>query len=221
VKPQVVKRKGKKRLIATAIFLLIFFLAYFYLFTIVRPLVTDIAETRARAETMNSINDAAQKIKNFAAFHENFYNYEKNSAGEVVLVTANTAAINQLYILAQTEIQRSLNALNNSVIAVPLGAFTGFAVLSAFGPDIQVFYNAVGTAEAVWSSFFYSEGINQTIHRVILRVQTRVAILIPLRATDIYISTDIVIAENLIIGRVPEIYFNTGGGRGNLFNLIP
>jgi sporulation protein YunB len=218
--PSVIVRKRKKRIIMIAITLLLAFLIAWFASSVVLPLVTNIAESKARAETLNAINTAAQKLRNFAAFHQSFFTYEKNKDGEIVLVSANSSSINQLYIMAQSEMQRSLNSLAESVIRVPLGAFTGITSLSGMGPAINIRYSAVGTSEALWNSYFYNEGINQTMHRVILRITTTVKMLIPVRASNFTITTDILISEDIVIGRVPEFYLS-GITKSNMYDLLP
>ncbi|MCL2630446.1 MAG: sporulation protein YunB [Firmicutes bacterium] len=213
------RKKRIKPIVVVAVIILIAF-AVWLVFSVNIPLVTGLAEARARVETLNAINDASIKIRNFAVFHQTFFNYEKNLQGEVVLVSANTSAINQLYILAQAEVQRSLNALTERTVPVSLGAFSGISLLSGVGPPINIRYNAIGYSEALWNSYFYNEGINQTIHRVILSINTTVKMLIPFRASDFTVSTDIIIAEDLVIGRVPEFYLSNIRG-SNPYNLLP
>ena len=69
-------------------------------------------------------------------------------------------------------------------------------------------------------SSFYTEGINQTMHRLIMRVQTTIRILVPLSAENVTVSMDFVIAEQIIVGRIPDSYI-TGISEDNIFDLLP
>lgn len=213
------KRKLKKFL-KNAAFILLLVLIFLYFNHVVYPLVLDIAESKAKVYVMNAINEAAVKIRSLQEFYGEFYKYERNNDGEIVLITANTGAINKMYMCSQAEIQQALNNLNKKVVELPLGAFTGSAVFAEYGPTVNINLMLVGASEAMWNSYFYNEGINQTIHRVILRVTTRMRVIIPLRASDITVNTDIVIAEDIILGRVPESYI-TGLSEDNIFDLLP
>ena len=66
----------------------------------------------------------------------------------------------------------------------------------------------------------YTEGINQTIHRLVMRVQTTVRMLVPIRAEDIVVSMDFILAEQIIVGRIPDSYI-TGISEDNIFDLMP
>lgn len=60
-------------------------------------------------------------------------------------------------------------------------------------------------------SEFFAKGINQTLHRVYLTVDCEVSILTPFDSITKKISNQILIAENVIIGRIPETYYNLEG----------
>lgn len=218
--PFAVNKKKYKKAVKLLIWLLIAAVSFLYYINVVRPLVLDIAEANVRAAAINSINKAALNIRSFDGFYGEYYNYEKNNEGEIVLITANTASINNMYLFAQKEIQDALNKLNGDTIEVPLGAFSGSAIFSALGPSVSINVSLVGTAEASWHSVYYSKGINQTLHRIILRVTTNMNILIPLKAANVTVQTDIIIAETVILGRVPDSYIE-GINEDNIFDLFP
>ncbi|MFA5450312.1 MAG: sporulation protein YunB [Clostridia bacterium] len=216
----VTTKKKIKKYIKAGAFLLVLLLLVVYFFTVAYPLVLNISEAKAKALVMNTINKAADNIRKFEGFYGKFYTYQANSEGEIVLVSANTAAINNMYLFAQAEIQRQLNDLQNRAIEIPLGAFSGSSILAEYGPAININIVLVGTTEAVWNSYFYNEGINQTIHRLVLRLTTKINILIPAKTSNLTIFTDIILAEDIILGRVPDSYI-TGFTEDNIFDLLP
>lgn len=60
-------------------------------------------------------------------------------------------------------------------------------------------------------SEFVSQGINQTIHRVYLEVRCKVNILTPFRDIEKDITNQVLLIENVIVGRIPETYYNLEG----------
>ena len=54
-------------------------------------------------------------------------------------------------------------------------------------------------------------GINQTIHRIYLQIDCRISILTPYNITEEKISNQVLIAENVIVGKIPEAYYNLQG----------
>lgn len=213
------KRKFKK-LMYLAILLLILVLIVVYVSSVAYPLALNIAEAKTRAKTLDAINTASERIRKLSVFYDSFYNFERNNDGEIVLITANTSAINQMYIMCQSEIQKELAGLKDEKISIPTGAFSGLSIVADKGAAIDINVMPVGTAEASWNSYFFNEGINQTIHRVVLRIITKINILVPVKAATVTVTTDILISEDIIIGRVPDSYI-TGISEDNIFDLLP
>lgn len=209
-----------KKIITLVVFAAIIASVFLYYNKVAYPFVKELAVTETRQKASVYINNACDSIKNTVAAYDGFYNYEKNNEGEVVLVSAKTAAINQAYIIAQTTIFNEIYKLNDSIIEIPVGAFTGSSILASFGASVPINLSVVGESQAEWNSYFYNEGINQTLHRVVLTVITTVEILIPMNTETVVLTTDLVIAEDLIIGRVPDSYI-TGISEDNIFDLLP
>ena len=60
-------------------------------------------------------------------------------------------------------------------------------------------------------SEFTAQGINQTLHRVYLEVKCRVNILTPFQDIEKEITNQVLLVENVIVGRIPETYYNLEG----------
>ncbi|MDR0751773.1 MAG: sporulation protein YunB [Christensenellaceae bacterium] len=213
-------KKKFKRARFIFVLILLAFIFFIYFQNVVLSLVVEIAQSQAKAMALDAINSAGSIIRSLERFFGDYYDYKVNNEGEVILITSNPANINKMHITAKSTIQRALSELNSTNIPVPLGAFSGSSILADAGPSINLKLSLVATSETVWNSCFYNEGINQTIHRLILRITTKLNILIPTKATDVLIETDFIIAEDIIIGRVPDSYID-GLDRDNVFDLIP
>ena len=53
-----------------------------------------------------------------------------------------------------------------------------------------------------------------------MRITTTVHMLVPLKAQDVTVSMDFVLAEDILLGRVPDSYI-TGISQDNIFDLLP
>ena len=60
-------------------------------------------------------------------------------------------------------------------------------------------------------SEFEAQGINQTLHRIYLQVKCKVSILTPFKDIAKDITNQVLIMENVIIGTVPDTYYNIEG----------
>ena len=186
----------------------------------ISPLVKDLAEAEIKKKTVDAVVSGALKLKVYEVFYGDFYEYEKNKDGEIVLVRSNTASINAMNVYAQKEIQNSINTLKNDKISIPAGAFTGSSWLADKGDGIELNVLPVGAVETKLNSYFYHEGLNQTIHRLVLKVTTTVKVIVPVKAEDVSVSLEFLLAEDLIQGRVPDSYV-TGISDDNIYDLLP
>lgn len=60
-----------------------------------------------------------------------------------------------------------------------------------------------------------AQGINQTIHRIYLNVTCKVNILTPFKDMEEEIINQVLLLENVIVGRIPETYYNLEGLNGS------
>ena len=91
------------------------------------------------------------------------------------------------------------------------GSFTGIHLLSGRGPGVKIRISSIGNVETDLRSEFISQGINQTLHRVYLQVKCEVNILTPFQNINREITNQVLLAENVIVGKIPSTYYNLEG----------
>ena len=89
-----------------------------------------------------------------------------------------------------------------------MGTFTGIPLLVGMGPRIRVKMTPIGSVRCKFVSHFESAGINQTIHRIYLLLTCEVTILTPYNTIKQKIDNQVLIAESVIVGIVPDFYYN-------------
>lgn len=127
------------------------------------------------------------------------------------MINADIITIDQITSNATDYIQEELNELHNIEVKLNLGSITGIKFLSGAGPNINLKISSVGNISTDLKSEFISQGINQTMHRLYLQVDCKVNILFPLKTLEQNVSSQILIAENVIIGHIPNTYYNLEG----------
>ena len=60
-------------------------------------------------------------------------------------------------------------------------------------------------------SEFVAQGINQTLHRIYLQVKCKLEILTPFQDIAKDITNQVLLMENVIVGNIPETYYNLEG----------
>lgn len=88
------------------------------------------------------------------------------------------------------------------------GSFTGINLLAGRGPGVKIKISSVGNVETDLKSEFISQGINQTLHRVYLQIKCEVLVLTPFKDISKSIYNQVLLAENVIVGNIPETYYN-------------
>ena len=91
------------------------------------------------------------------------------------------------------------------------GSFTGYKLLSGKGPGVPIRISSIGNVETDLRSEFTAQGINQTLHRVYLEVECEISILTPFENITEKIINQVLIAENVIVGKIPNTYYNLNG----------
>ena len=98
---------------------------------------------------------------------------------------------------------------------MPFGSFTGINLLAGRGPGINIRISSIGNVETDLRSEFTAQGINQTLHRIYLQVKCQVSILTPFEDITRDITNQVLIMENVIMGTVPDTYYNIDGINAN------
>ena len=73
---------------------------------------------------------------------------------------------------------------------------------------------SIRNSDATFSSDFSQAGINQTIHQVIMEVSVDVAILVRGETDSFTVTSQVVVAQTVIVGEVPDTFLHTGGDYG-------
>ena len=196
-----VNRRKKSILWIIALILLLLYM-YKFIDKNIKPTVIAISEIRARSITTQTINDLI------------FVKYDNE--GKVVLMQANTILMNSIAAEVALEVQEQLEKMSKSKIKVPLSNAFDTQIITL--PSISVQIVPQGAVSVDFATEFESAGINQTRHRIYIIVNTDIKMIVPLVTESLRITTNIPIAETIIVGDVPERYVNVPGDK--LLNII-
>lgn len=115
--------------------------------------------------------------------------------------------LNQLKTEIATHVaERFDDEIVNHTLEIPLGSVVPILPLQGQGPAITVVVLSAGNVSAEFDNEFVSTGINQTLHRVALRVQTKLHLLLPGGVYEYAEETRLVLAETVLLGEVPDSY---------------
>jgi len=166
--------------------------------------------------TSDLINDAIlEQIVNGNIQYDRIVFFEKDLNGRITALKTNMAEVNRLKTDILNLINDEILAQDTSHLGVAIGSLVFPEFLSGKGPEIPVKILSIRNSDATFQSYFSEAGINQTLQQLTMDVLVDVTILV-LGQTDTFtVSSQVVVAETIIVGDVPDTYLQTGGYNGS------
>ena len=136
-----------------------------------------------------------------------FVSFEKSATGEVTAISSNMARINAL---SARILHQVVGATENRTIeiGIPVGNLTGISLLMGRGPNIPVQIIVLTSSRVEFNNSIVTAGINQTKHQINLEVIVDIDILVPWGTENAQVVTEILIADTIVVGQVPDTYLN-------------
>lgn len=206
------KKNKKMRIII--IVLLIAIITAKTILNAITPIFNTLCEERTKSIATIISNEEATNVMREHTY-EDLFTIEKDSNGNITMIKSNVFTINEIISDVANNIQEQLDKKGKDNISIALGSFTGIKFLSGLGPDIKITISPVGNVETDLRSEFTAQGINQTLHRIYLQVKCEVSIVTPFESITKEIYNQVLLAENVIVGNIPNTYYNLEGINSN------
>lgn len=206
--------KNAGKLLKIMVILLIAFITMKSILDAVLPIFDTLCENRAKSIATIVSNEQATNVMREHTYDE-IFTIEKDSNGNITMIKSNIIPINEIISDVANKIQEDINKRGRENIEIALGSFTGLKLLAGRGPGIKIRISSIGNVETDLRSEFTAQGINQTLHRVYLQVKCEISILTPFDNISKEITNQVLLAENVIVGNIPNTYYNLEGLNGN------
>lgn len=176
---------------------------------VVNPIIINTIELKSKSMTTQAINSAIADVLDGTITYNDLVNIVTNEIGDVELIQANTLKVNMLSKDIARSTETKLDTFGQSGIKIPLGTFTGMTFLVGKGPSLTLSTMPIGAVTCAFESMFESAGINQTAHRIYLNVTADVGVVLPFTTRKLRASQVVMVSENIIIGKIPDVYLET------------
>ena len=215
-----VYNQKNKKILKIFLILIIAFSTVKLMLDAVYPIFDTLCEAKAKSiATIISNNEATNVIKDHT--YDELFTIEKDNDGNITMIKSNIIPINEIISDVAVKIQNSINERGKENIKIAIGSFTGSKLLSGRGPGIPIKISSIGNVETDLRSEFSAQGINQTLHRVYLQVDCEVSILTPYNTISEKVSNQVLLIENVIVGKIPNTYYNLDGiDSSNVLDII-
>ena len=178
--------------------------------------IRNLAKTQVTNSTSDLINDAIDgQIEVGNIQYDRIVFFEKDLNGRITALKTNMSEVNRLKTDILNLINDEILAMDTSDLGVPFGSFILPELLAGKGPIIPVQIMAIRNSDASFTSSFTEAGINQTLQKMTMTVYVDVTILVLGKTESFTVSSQVVVAETVVVGQVPDTFLQSGGNHGS------
>ncbi len=195
-----------KILISVGLFVIAFVIAFDCWF---RPVLEQLIEYRCKLIADKAVSRAICKhLDTTETDYSDIITFVYESDGNIGAMRTNPAKINTMKASILELANKELTSLGTEEVSLTLGTLTGISYLYGTGAELTFKVRPEGVARSQLTSNFESNGINQTMHSVILTVYTEVSPLIPGLEESFLVENEFIISQTIIVGDVPDTFSN-------------
>lgn len=205
-----IKNKAIKRIfISWFTLLLVICLILGYIYYKMQPIVLRYAESIAETIMLNSANEAVVKV-----LEQKEYDFKeiavlsKNDNDEIISLEMDTYKVNFLKSLISNEISHIINERERYSVAIPVGTFLANTYTTGLGPDINFKMQMTSTAFVDFEHEFRAAGINQVLHRVVIKIKICGSLIVAGYKRSITTNTSAIASQTVIVGKIPQNFTN-------------
>lgn len=187
--------------------------------TLVDPIIKKTGETKISESTNYAVNLAVISAMQGTVTYDDLIHIVTDASGRITMLQANSIQINSL---SRDVVDNTYNYIMEKVgksLNIPLGSFSGLPIFSGLGPSVIVPTMPYGSVKCKFLSEFVSAGINQTVHKIYIAVQTSISLVLPFNNITVDDETEVLISESLIIGEIPDTFL-MAESKSDLLNMV-
>ena len=168
-----------------------------------KPVVINAARSRARLFASDVISRSvdAAVAESTGSFINVIYGEDGISA-----IETNVTGISRLRADSILNIRGEISDIDRMTLDIPLGNLAGGMLLTGRGFPVRIKLVPIGDVSGEIYSEFSETGINQTLHRIYLRVRVSMNMILASDTVRLELADDILVAETVIVGKVPDAY---------------
>lgn len=174
--------------------------------------IRNLAQTQVINTTSDLINDAIDRqIEDGKIQYDRMVYFEKDLDGKITALKTNMSEVNRLKTDILNLINDEILSLSTEDLGIPVGSLIFPEFLAGRGPEIPIEILSIRNSDASFTSHFSEAGINQTLQQINMHVSVDVTVLVLGQTDSFTVTSQVIVAETIIVGDVPDTYFKTGG----------
>lgn len=183
----------------------------------IRPTVETMSTNQADIICTQAIHSAvANELEENQSKYHDLVAIRQDAQGNIIAIETNATAVNNLKSNITNKLTDSLQNGSTDDLSIPLGTLLNSQFFTGRGLNIPFKIVPTSTAATNLISKFSTAGINQTLHQINLTVDIDVEAILPGVSSPTHIHTSFLIAETVIVGKVPEAFTHVNGDDSSL-----
>ena len=174
------------------------------------PIFEELCKKKAIQIATDILNTESTKVVQKYEYKDRV-SIKKGEENNTSILKTDVSIINDIASDIAAEVNKRLEEIENEQIKIPAGAIVGNKYIAGFGPNINISIIPAGTVTTDLKTEFTSQGINQTVYRIYLEVICNVNIVTSYKTINTEIVNQVLLVETVIVGNVPETYYNVEG----------
>lgn len=208
--PQIKRKKiSKIRIFVFVIIILIFSIVISFLYA-AYPIFKASCESAAGSLATNITNESVIEVMKDYTYND-LMNIQKDSNEKINFIEANIVTINKAVAQIISKIQKRIDESPRTNVFINMGSVSGVSNLKSIGPQFEIELETAGRIISNVRTEFEAVGINQTMHRIYLDLNTNIGILTPYGSFTRNFETSVLMAQAIIVGEIPETYYDFDG----------
>ena len=205
------KLRKRHRWIKPAIILAIVAgLSLIYYFVRIAPVLTTVVQETVKMQVSQAIDDMTDSELHNVKY-EDLVITRYNDEGYVSLLQVNSVNVDLFARKVTALIRTEMAKFEDEGVSIPIGTLSGIPFISGIGPNVELNLMNLGIVDADFISEFVAAGLNQTIHRLYMRIIVNMTIVLPGYTLAFDNSSQVIICESVIAGEVPFSNIDLGG----------
>ena len=175
------------------------------------PYIRELARNQAVNAASNAITDAVgEMLRREDTDFSRVIVLEKDVQGQITALRTDMGQVERLKVEVLGILGGLIAEINTQQLGIPLGNLLLPDLLAGTGPVLPVKAVSLTMSNADFFSDFTEAGINQTLQTLKVKFTISLTILTTVGYETVDVDSDVMVAQTVIVGTVPETYVNLG-----------
>ena len=176
----------------------------------IAPTLRRIAENQVVNAASDAIFRAARQLQTGSVDYSRIIGLEKDETGRIAALTTDMQQVAKLKSEVLAFLDEEISNMDDEALSVPVGSLLFPTFFAGRGFSIPVRVLALNSTNADFYSSIESVGINQSVQQIRITFTISLSFLTPVGISDTDVTSDVLAAQTILLGDVPESYLYLG-----------